>query len=159
MGKPLQLPDMGAISFDYLATQRRRLGVWLVTAGYPSGSAVKRLREEYPLRAIDLMIELGGQLTDEADKPLGVFDQDDLAKWIRQQSYMPPPCPIIIHDIEPLLTTFGKPGTIGFFRLASQLDPRSPVVVISCLTDLVSAAGFPLDRIWHISTEEGIWKQ
>ena len=145
--------DIAAASLRYLVSQRRRLGLWLSGPSTRNTSTAQSLSERLGLRYIDLLGELATKLTDDPMKPIGVFAPDDLIEWIQQQSYIPNSPPIIIDEIEPVLATFTKLRVVGFFRFAARLDPRVPVVLISHLDDLVSAAAFPHDRIWRLEVK------
>jgi hypothetical protein len=151
------LAEIAHAAVQALATHRRRLGIVLVPPGYLVGEDLRAFGQ---FRLSDVLVELLSHLTDQAEKPLkplGVFDADDLAEWIQSESYSLGSDPILVFELEPLLSTFGRPGTIGFFHLAAQLDPRRRVILVTHFQDLVTAAGFPQDRTWRI-VEEGKWR-
>ncbi len=148
------LAELASAAVQTLAMHRRRLGIVLVPPGYLPSANLRALAN---FHLADVLVDLLYHLIDEAEKPLGVFDADDLADWIQSQSYSLGSDPILAFDLEPLLSTFGKPGTIGFFSMAAQLDPRRRVLLMTHLQDLVTAAGFPEERTWRI-TQEGKWK-
>jgi len=143
--------DVALASLQYLAGQRWRLGVWLVGRRRINPSVLEALQNQRELRIVDLLNELLPKLTDDSEKPLGVFGPNDLANWILQLSFVVGSPPILIHEVEPILATFGKAEAERFFRLAANLDPRAPVIIISHLDDLIRAAGFPDDRIQQLA--------
>lgn len=143
--------DVALASLQHLARQRRRLGIWLVGRRGINPSVLEALQNQRVFRIADLLVELLPRLTDDSEKPLGVFGPDDLADWILHLSYVANSPPILINEVEPILATFRKPEAERFFQLAANLDPRAPVVIISHVGELIEAAGFPDDRIWRIA--------
>ncbi len=158
MNQPSPILASASAHLRYLSNQRQRLGIWIVGARTASNSPMKSLAGQLGVRYIDLLVELMSDLGDTAGKPLGVFGPDDLDEWIRRRSYEPLSPPILIDAIEPILATFSKPEAIGFFRLAANSNARAPVVVVSHLGALISAAGFPSERIWQITDEGSLWR-
>jgi len=150
MNRSLRLPEAVAPTLGYLTAQRRRLGIWVMDTGSANTLAARSFAAKYDLCHIDVLLDLINYLTDDSEKPLGVFGPDDLAEWIQRKSYLFT-LPLVVSEVESILATFGKPGAIGFFRLTVNLDLRLPVVIIVHLADLVNAAGFPEDRTWHIT--------
>lgn len=158
MNQPPPLLTSASAQLRHLSNQRQRFGVWIIEPRAATSSLMKSLAGQLGVRYIDLLVELLPELGDTAEKPLGVFGPDDLDQWIRRRSYEPSSPPILIDAIEPLLATFSKPEAIGFFRLAANFNARAPVVVVSHLSAIVGAAGFPADRIWQIADEGSSWR-
>lgn len=152
MNKDSHLAQRATDFLARLARERHRVGVWVV-AGTEISTPVQEVAAHLGMRYIDLLSELLTQLTDDSDKPLGVFGPEDLLRWLRAQSYSASNAPILVDAIEPLLATFGKAGVADFFRLAARLDVRTPVLITTRLSDLFSVSDFPAGRTFWITNE------
>lgn len=149
--KVLRVRETAQESLRYLSDQRQRLGVWIVRPGDASAFDWESLSDEATVRSYDLLVDLMPLLTDNSEKPVGVFDADDLAEWIMRTSRDSSSLPILIYEVEPLLATFGRHGAVNFFRLASAISPRVTTVIVSHLDSLIRTAGFPADRTWRFT--------
>lgn len=135
-----------------LRVKRKRVGIWLLDLHALQFNVAAFLADDLDLVRMDLTFELIPELTENSPKPLGVFSSDDLVNWLRNKAYRGAP-PMIVEGLEPLLATFTKPRVQAFFRLASDLDVHSPLILVTYLGPLVQASGFPSDRVLRLLTE------
>jgi hypothetical protein len=142
--------DVAQASLVSLQMERKRLGIWLIGSHGLKVNIAETIAGKLGLLYIDLFSVLLPQLTDASSQPLGVYSPDNLATWLRLQAYDHID-PIIVDGAEPILATFGKSQARAFFRMATNLDVRSPIILVSYLPNIINAASFPIERIWQVS--------
>lgn len=104
----------------------------------------KQLKANY----INLAVELLPETTKDNFSPtLGAYGPDDLIKYVLESANCKEINFLIIDQIEPLLSTFGRAKVAVFFRMLSQAEPLKPVLIVTYLKKQIDEAVFPKERI------------
>lgn len=81
---------------------------------------------------------------------LGAYGPDDLIKYIIGCANKSEVTLLIVDQIEPLISTFGRSQAVHLFRMLCNVEPLKPVILITYLKKQVDEASFPKDRIINL---------
>ncbi len=86
----------------------------------------------------------------EFSPTLGAYGPEDLIEYILGGANNSEVKLLIVDQIEPLLSTFGRTKAVLFFRMLSQSEPLKPVILITYLRKQIDEAHFPKVRILYL---------
>jgi hypothetical protein len=110
-------------------------------------AVAKALHGNYVSLASEL---LPGLVQRKFSPTLGAFGPDDLIKYIISCANKSEVKLLIVDQIEPLISTFGRSQAVNYFRMLCNVEPLKPVILITYLKRQVDEGSFPKDRIINL---------
>jgi len=136
---------------ERLKNERYRLAIACGPASSGKSQLVKAASDRLQADYIDLAVDLLPKIAMPGFSPtLGAYDADDLKDWILDKSYKPGVNFVIVDNIEPVLTTFGRVKVVEFFQIVSLVEPIAPMILVTYLTKQVKDANFPAERLFNL---------
>jgi len=157
MSKPKQEKTLSLVVnlVESLRLQRYRLAIVCsdISAGKSSlaQTACKKLQAHY----IDLATELLPITTRPDFSPtLGAYSPENLVQYLMHESGKANLSLLVIDQIEPLVSTFGRARAVLFFQMVGQAEPLKPVILFTYLKKQLEEANFPPERLLDLSWRE-----
>ncbi len=127
---------------------RYRVAVLCGTPSSGKSQIARAAATQLQARYVDLATDLLSKITKPDFFPtLGAYGPEDLTDWILEEAYKPDTSVLVMDQIEPLLATFGRAKATQFFQMISQIEPRTPIILVTCLSKQVEQSAFPKERL------------
>lgn len=133
---------------ESLRLQRHRLAILCGDISTGKSSLAQTACKILQARYIDIAAELLPITTKPDFSPtLGAYGPDNLVQYIMRESGKANLSLLIVDQIEPLVSTFGRARAVQFFQMISQAEPLKPVILITYLKKQLEEASFPPERL------------
>jgi len=128
--------------------QRYRLIIVCGMISSGKTNIAKRVEKRLQANYIDIASELLPKIIEDQFTPtLGAFGPEDLVQYISNTANRADVKYLLIDQVEPLLSTFGRKKAVLFFQMLSQMEPLRQVVLFTYLKKQIEEARFTKERI------------
>lgn len=130
-----------------LTKERYKVAILLVESPLAVSNFARPISQQIKFLYIDITQDLLPHLPE----PVGAYDHYNLLRYLLDSANSNDQAGVLVDSIEPLLSTFGKNKAKSFFEAISHVEPRTPIILVTYLREIVNLAHFPQSKIILLS--------